>query len=105
MEHQSVRIHPSTQAGQRTVRCFPTATQHHSVIGVSHHHHPGLTHFNVKVMKVNVGDQGADNSALRTTRRWSPTRQVYHDVLLEKLLHEFMYPDVRNPTSHFREKG
>src|SRR5208282_3407936 len=105
MEHQSVRIHPSTHAGQRRVRCFPTTTQHHGVIRVSHHHQPGLTHFNVKFVKVNVGDQGADNSALRTTRRWCPPRHVFHDVLLEKLLNELQYTTVRNPPSHFREKG
>ncbi len=67
MEHQSVRTYPSTHTGQRRFRFLPTATQHYGVIRVSHHHHPSLTHFNVKLVKVNVGDQGADNSALRTT--------------------------------------
>ena len=62
MEHQSVCIHPSTHTGQRRFCFLPTATQHYGVIRVSHHHQPSFTHFNVKLVKVDVGDQGADYS-------------------------------------------
>jgi hypothetical protein len=83
MEHQSVRTHPSTQTGQRRFRFLPTATQHHGVIGVTHHHQSGFPHFYVKLVKVNIGKQGADYRPLRTARHRRPTLHVFHDVLLE----------------------
>ena len=102
---KSVRTHPSTHAGQRRFRFLPTATQHHGVIRVAHHHQPGFTHFDVKLMKVNVREQGANHRPLRTARGRRPSLHVFHDVLLEKPLNELQHATIRNPSSHFREKG
>jgi hypothetical protein len=82
MECQSIRIHPGSHTGQRRFRFLSTATQHDGVIGVSHHHPSGFPHFYVKLVKIDIGKQGANDRPLGTTRRRSPTRHVFHDVLL-----------------------
>src|SRR6266568_7641734 len=105
MQRQSVRTHPGTHSGQRRLRFLPTATQHHGVISVAHHHQPSLTHFDVKLVKVNVGEQGANHCPLRTARHRCPPLHVFHDVLLEKPLNELQHPTICNSLSHFREKG
>src|SRR4029453_11486203 len=60
---------------------------------------------NVKLVKVNVGEQGANHCPLRTARHRRPPLHVLHDVLLEKPLNELQHPTICNPSSHFLEKG
>ena len=105
MQRQTVRSDPRTHAGERSFRFLPSATQHHGIIGVAHHHQPRLTHLYVKLVKVDVGEQWADNRPLRTARDRRPALQIFHDVLLEKLLDEPHHPSVRNPSSHLRKKA
>ena len=105
VQREAVCVYPSTQTSERGFRFLSTATQHHSIVGVSHHYQPGFAHFYVQFVKVSVREQRANNCPLWTTSDRRPPRQIFHDILLEKTLNERHHMTVPDTVSNFREKG
>ncbi len=78
--HSPPPRHESLPAQHRPLR---DSAQHHEVVRIAHHAIAARCHQLIKRVQVDVRQQGADHSSLRSALRRRPSFQLAHDVLLE----------------------
>ena len=83
VKFQAIDLYSSSLLRQRRFSIVSTTAQHHKVIRVSHHPRGLLEHLIIQDMKVDVGQQRADDCALRCAELGRSPFHVLEDVLMQ----------------------